>query len=732
MAKPRSPLLGAVFGDVRRLSLRLRVFLFFALLAAASVAAIAAAAYYGYRRLDPEAPASAFVTAALLGGFASVGLATWIWFLFDEHVAKPLVALASTLRSFAHADLRGEIDPQVARYLGDLAPAAAAVSAELARSREDLDAALKAEHERLLAEQERLVAILRDAPFGCFLCADDHRIALYNQRAIDHLGAYGEVGLGRSLLSVLNPAPILDALERLRRREAPDAATDLVCSTLDGSNSFQARMRLFRNPSDSGGRAGYLLTVRDVTEELRRLGAREALLRDVFDRLQRPAANLLSTIEALRTPAGTAPEARARLQSAVVDETRALTEAVSDLRERYAAEGPGWWPMADAPAGDILASVAARMTVSGIKVDVDAAPLTLRCDGYAIARLLGDLVEAQASRDGVEGLKITARAEREPRKHAGGEAGGEAAGGDEGDEAQIDICWRGPPAPIGEIDRLLDRALGDAYRGVTLRECLRRHGTDIWPETAGPGEARLRLPLAIAPRQAKAAAGPERTVFHDLRLLEATQRRDQPLLSELNLVIFDTETTGLEPHRGDEIVQIGAVRAVAGRLLSDDCFDMLVDPERSIPPTATAIHGVSNEDVAGAPCIDAAGRRFHQYCRDSVLVAHNALFDMAFLHRHADRIGARFDHPVLDTVLMSAILFGRSAPHDLDALSARLEVGLPEHARHTALGDAEATAAVALKMIAMLEQRGIATLDDYEREAAAHRAFLERGSTGAA
>ena len=83
---------------------------------------------------------------------------------------------------------------------------------------------------------------------------------------------------------------------------------------------------------------------------------------------------------------------------------------------------------------------------------------------------------------------------------------------------------------------------------------------------------------------------------------------------------------------------------------------------------------------------------------------------MAFLQRRESEIGLRFDQPILDTVLLSAILFGGSAEHTLDALCDRLAIGIPEQDRHTAIGDAIATATAFAKMIPMMEAASLPTL----------------------
>jgi DNA polymerase-3 subunit epsilon len=95
------------------------------------------------------------------------------------------------------------------------------------------------------------------------------------------------------------------------------------------------------------------------------------------------------------------------------------------------------------------------------------------------------------------------------------------------------------------------------------------------------------------------------------------------------------------------------------------------------------------------------------------------------LHREAKRLDLTWDHPVLDTVLLSAVLFGASVPHTLDALCERLDVTIPTALRHTALGDARATAEVLCRMLPMLEARGFATLRDVIEQTRTHGRLLE-------
>lgn len=207
----------------------------------------------------------------------------------------------------------------------------------------------------------------------------------------------------------------------------------------------------------------------------------------------------------------------------------------------------------------------------------------------------------------------------------------------------------------------------------------------------------------IAPR----AQGPSPGVVYDLELLEYDLHdtiTDTPLQAQ-TYVVFDTETTGLLPDRGDEIVQLAAVRVVNGRRVHSEVFNTLVNPGRPIPPSSTLIHGISDSMVANAPRIEQVVRDFHDFASGAVLVAHNIDFDMAFLRRAAKSVGLRFENPVLDTVVLSAKVFGDGENHNLDALAARLGVDLPPSARHTALGDATATAEILVKLLPALQAR---------------------------
>lgn len=203
------------------------------------------------------------------------------------------------------------------------------------------------------------------------------------------------------------------------------------------------------------------------------------------------------------------------------------------------------------------------------------------------------------------------------------------------------------------------------------------------------------------------------------RLTPAGGAEGKRKLAALTFVVFDLETTGLDT-KNDRIVSIGAVRTRGPECLDGQCFATLVDPGRPIPKANTAIHGIDDAAVAGAPDAGAAAKLFAGFARESVLVAHNAAFDLAFLKRAGGEAGIEFDHPPFDTLLIARHLFPDLADHSLDGLAAllRIEIGR----RHSALDDAHATARVFARL---LEVCALRSIDDYDELVEASNMALE-------
>jgi DNA polymerase-3 subunit epsilon len=263
--------------------------------------------------------------------------------------------------------------------------------------------------------------------------------------------------------------------------------------------------------------------------------------------------------------------------------------------------------------------------------------------------------------------------------------------------------------------------IGSETNPLTLRDVIERHGGEVWFQREKAVHRiffRLVLPVAVTPdmqanEQAVQLRGESRPEYYDFDLFAARDAAGSGIdldrkLSDLTFSVFDTETTGLQPSNGDEIIQVGAVRVVNGRLLRQEVFDQLVDPRIPLKPEGIPIHGITEDMVRGQPTIDVVLPAFHEFCAETVLVAHNAAFDMRFFQMKEESLGIRFAQPVLDTLLLSAVIHPNQESHKLESIAERL--GINVVGRHTALGDAIVTGEVFLKMIALLEDKGIFTL----------------------
>jgi DNA polymerase-3 subunit epsilon len=184
-------------------------------------------------------------------------------------------------------------------------------------------------------------------------------------------------------------------------------------------------------------------------------------------------------------------------------------------------------------------------------------------------------------------------------------------------------------------------------------------------------------------------------------------------------VVVDLETTGLD-HTKDRVVSVGAFRVVEGRIRLGEVFSELANPGRGIPVESIKVHGITPDNIRNARPAWEVFRDFLKYLGRDIVVAHFARFDMFFLNRvMRAQYGMRLQNLVLDTVLMCRAALIEPDPYgqkkgakrcSLDALAARYGLEVPE--RHTALGDAMATALILQRLLPELSEAGWKTLGD--------------------
>ena len=170
-------------------------------------------------------------------------------------------------------------------------------------------------------------------------------------------------------------------------------------------------------------------------------------------------------------------------------------------------------------------------------------------------------------------------------------------------------------------------------------------------------------------------------------------------------VVFDIETTGFSPVN-NRIIEIGAVKVTEGKIT--DRFSAFVNPDVPIPFEIEKLTGISDSMVLDAPPIEHVLPEFLEFCKDAILVAHNANFDMSFIKENAQRQGIKRKFAYVDTVGIARILLPHQAKHTLDAVAKTMGISLENH--HRAVDDAEATAEIFVKFISLLKEAGADTL----------------------
>jgi DNA polymerase-3 subunit epsilon len=640
--------------------------------------------------------------------------------LWSRHVT-PVGRLAEQVNAWRASAVPQALALPGTPALDDMALACNDLLAQRQLAYAERDAEVARAGAELARERNRLASLLVQSAQALVVCNRDGAMLLYNARArlqlraLSHAPSVADgaelVGIGRSIYSVFDRAQIEHALERVQQRlhrGSAHAAAQIMTTTHSGR---LLRVQLtpvldeVAGKSDSG-LSGFMLTLDDVTRDFDAAAERDRWLGQATSQISAAVQVLSGAVTDLSaaTPGG---DGASRALARVHDQCATLRQHSAEL-VRHAAEGVATrWPMEDMLAADLLAAAQHRLAQESLpRLAVESPPteVWLRVDSYllleALAAVAERLVDAFTPR--FLGLRVQV-AEQEG-------------------SAQLDLFWDGQSFSTETVMGWELEPVGtSARRGVlTLREVLDRHrGQLAFGRDRLRNESFLRfvLPLPATTEQAEpsAPAAPlyqdGRPEFYDFDLFQVRPFQgaldDEPL-STLAYTVFDTETTGLNPSQGDQVVQIGATRIVNGRLLRSESFEQLVDPGRPVSAANTAVHGITNAMLQGQPKIAEVLPAFHAFAQGTVLVAHNAAFDMKFLQLQEKATGLVFDQPVLDTLLLALVVQPKQSSHRLDALTERF--GIAVEGRHTALADARATAEVLLRLIPLLEAQGIRTL----------------------
>lgn len=163
-------------------------------------------------------------------------------------------------------------------------------------------------------------------------------------------------------------------------------------------------------------------------------------------------------------------------------------------------------------------------------------------------------------------------------------------------------------------------------------------------------------------------------------------------------IVFDTETTGLDPLNGDRLVEIGCIELI-NRIPTGESFHAYFNPQRPMPAAAEAVHGLSDRFLADKPLFGSQAEALLAFLGDAKLVAHNARFDFGFLNAELERCGREAIDlsRMIDSVAIARALHP-GAKHSLDALCTRYGIDRSHRIKHGALLDAELLAQLYIEL----------------------------------
>ena len=604
------------------------------------------------------------------------------------------------------------------------------------------DEQLRVARADLEEERNMLAALMSELSSGILVCNLDGQILLYN-RSARHLlaqdtasesdipgstGAGGFVGLGRSVFGLIDREAITHALAQLTHYHAAAGRREPVHTfviTTGSGTLLRARMAPFAGGADDQ-LAGFILALQDMTAGIEASSRRDFLLQTFTEKVRASLGNMRAAIETISAFPEMPASQQDDFHGIIEEEARELSGLLDETMRTYAQDLKAQWRLEEMSSSDLLWAIRNRLEQDGCAVTLvePSTPVWLKIDSYALVHGTATLVRLLQQDYQIDTMELRLLPNALTHTH-----NRRSASESPGHYAALDLGWQAPQNSSSQWQGLTQQAFAvdDSDATLSLKEVAERHGGEVWFQQDDTGRAYFRLLLPRTRSEATAADRPtptsvaprpvsneleSRPEYYDFDLFHQLGQRpevDAQPLRALSYTVFDSETTGLDPNQ-DEIISLGAVRIVNGRMLRQEVFDRLINPGRSIPAVATNVHGISNAMVAAEPRITAVLPSFGRFAEETVLVAHNAAFDMRMLQQQETATGVRFINPVLDTLLLSAVVHPNQSDHSLEEIAKRL--GINVLGRHTALGDAIVTAEVFLRLIPLLEQQGIHTLGD--------------------
>jgi len=625
-------------------------------------------------------------------------VATLAWWMANQYM-RPILEIRQGAEIVSRINLDHRIRIDAGDEIEELALAFNLMAENLGKAYGELEERVREATRTLQEERNRLATVLRTMVDGVVVANKAAETILMNPRARIILDRGYTSGIGAPLARILPSDRLNYHLNRLRRNWAPGRETvENVIFPLRAGMILEGSLSVI--PGSEGELAGFLLVFRDLSAPSGDGSRLEETLLEMPALLRGPVATSRSLVETIQRHREMPAEKQQTFLKAVSEEIDRLAGRITAMEDAASSARTSRWPAISSNPRELLNEAMASVKDIVLEIKAGDAPIppvqvepfswvaSLRC---VLQWLAAGSVKTESI---VAGLQV--------------------------DEGTVITTFRTKcpfSGDLAELESLVVSPAGE--EPLPLGETVRKNHGEIWARiSADCLEVSLALLQTTAISETRNANGliegePEFYNF-DLFLPQPVFEREdllQAYLTDLNYVIVDTETTGLQLSQGDKVISISGVRIQRGRVQTTGIFNTLVNPGRPIPSESTEIHRIDDSMVAVAPTMSEVYQQFVEYLGDSVLVAHNAAFDMQCLDMAAAEAGLpRINNPVLDTIFLSYALHQEIGGHSLEAIAERM--GITIDGRHTSLGDARATAHIFLGLMALLPARGVKTLAD--------------------
>ncbi len=637
--------------------------------------------------------------ALLLVAFAA--MVTALAYKTADRFLAPILQLRHGAEIISRINLGHRIQVDTGDELEDLADAFNHMADNLAGAYAALEGRVRDTTRDLQEERNRLATVLRTMVDAVVMTNAGGEVLLMNPRARLTLQAGASSGIGASLARLLPPERLAYHQRQLRQRwdVGRDTAED-VAFPLAGGILLRGTMTAVAGPG--GELAGFLLVFRVHRRNLGDSAPRrpEEVARELPEMLRGPMTTAASLVETLERHPEMPQVKRVAFVSALQEEVAQLTSQLSLAEDAWAHAKAGRWRGLVSDPWALLEEAVAAVPGVFVQVELPAEPLPrVLVEPFSwVASLAAVLRWLAGESTGWSPVTATVRVE----------------------DDTVVTCFETEGALAGGAE-ILDAlpAAAEGEEPVSLGEAVRFNRGEIWTRRReGRFEVRLGLMRVteVAPAEGEEGIADRQPEFYDFDLFLPRPTRESgeildTRLESLEYVVFDSETTGLHPSRGDALVSLSAVRVRRGKLLTTDTFHTLINPGMRIPRESIRFHGITDAMVVDAPDAGQALQQFTEYVGDAVLVAHNAAFDKKFLEIVANKFQLPpLENPILDTLFLSYGIHKEFEGHNLDALAERM--GIEVQGRHTSMGDALATAKIFIRLLSLLGSRDIHTLGD--------------------